>query len=51
MNSELVDKIILQFESIPVENLIITGGNPFLKPEIIKTLKNEIKAEKICHSF
>lgn len=51
INNEVIDKIILQFKSIPVENLIITGGNPFIKCEIIKTLKKGIKAEKYVILF
>ncbi len=44
ISAEVLSQIIEQFKFIPIERVLITGGNPFAKWDMIKKIKEEIAA-------
>jgi radical SAM protein with 4Fe4S-binding SPASM domain len=51
ITDDVLSRIIDQFKFIPVEHVLITGGNPFAKWDIIEKIKNEISATKYSVLF
>lgn len=46
ISKDTLEKIFEQVQHIKVQEVVITGGNPFLRPDVLKTIKDGIKADK-----
>jgi radical SAM protein with 4Fe4S-binding SPASM domain len=51
ITDDIIDRLIEQVKNLPVEQLMISGGNPFLEKDKVEWIFNSIKADKYIVVF
>ena len=46
MTMDRLKKIVMQLKYIPTAEVLVTGGNPLLKPDLLEYIKKELHVEK-----
>jgi radical SAM protein with 4Fe4S-binding SPASM domain len=46
MPDEVLSNVLLKFKNIPIEKVLVTGGNPFMRINVAQKIRNNITASK-----